>query len=389
MVWTVLAAIALAAWIGLLFARGGFWRAEPRLDEAESAAATLRDWPEVAAVVPARDEAETIGEAVRGLVAQDYPGAFSIVVVDDDSRDGTARIARNAGGGAEVDVIPSGPLADGWKGKVWALSRGFAHVAVKRPDVRYLWLSDADIVHPPDTLRALVCESEARSLDLMSLMVRLRADSFWERLLIPPFVLFFRKLYPFSRVNDPGRRLAAAAGGCVLLRRSALERIGGFGAIKDALIDDIALARAIKPGGKIRLALTDGSRSIRRYRSLGEIWTMVARSAFDQLNYSGLALVGTILGMTIAYLAPPALALSLPLHGDPAAAALAVAAWIAMAVAAYPTGRLYGLSAWAGFALPVAAALFVAMTLDSARGHWTGRGRAWKSRVYAPEHGDG
>ena len=389
MVWTVLAAMPVAAWIALLFARGGFWRAEPCLDTSDSAAANLRDWPEVAAVVPARDEAETIGEAVRGLVAQNYPGVFSIVVVDDESSDDTARIARNAGGGAEVDVIPSGPLADGWKGKVWALSSGFAHVAAKRPDVRYFWLSDADIVHPPDTLRALVGESEVRSLDLMSLMVRLRAETFWERLLIPPFVFFFRKLYPFSWVNDPGRRVAAAAGGCILLRRSALQRIDGIGAIKDALIDDIALARAVKPGGPIRLVLADGSRSIRRYRSLGEIWTMVARSAFDQLNYSALALIGTVLGMTLAYLAPPVLALSLPLHGDPAAAALAVSAWIAMAVVAYPTGRLYGLPPWAGLALPVAAALFVAMTLDSARGHWAGRGRAWKSRVYAPEHGDG
>ena len=389
MVWTVLAAIPLAVWIGLLFARGGFWRAEPRLDGAANAAPAPRDWPEVAAVVPARDEAETIGEAVRGLVAQDYPGAFSIVVVDDGSSDGTARIAQNAGAGADVDVIPSGALADGWKGKVWALSVGFAHVAAKRPDVRYLWLSDADIVHPPDTLRALVCETEARSLDLMSLMVRLHTGSFWERLLIPPFVFFFRKLYPFSWVNDPARRVAAAAGGCVLLRRSALERIGGIGAIKDALIDDIALARAVKPGGPIRLVLADGSRSIRRYRRLGEIWAMVARSAFDQLNYSGLALIGTVLGMTMAYLAPPVLALSLPFHGEPASAALGVFAWIAMAVAARPTGRLYGLSPWAGLALPVAALLFVAMTLDSARGHWTGRGRAWKSRVYAPEHGGG
>ncbi len=389
MVWTVLAAIPVAAWIGLLFARGGFWRAEPRLHGAASAAPALREWPEVAAVVPARDEAETIGEAVHGLVAQDYPGGFSIVVVDDGSGDGTAGIARNAGGSAELDVIPSGPLADGWKGKVWALSRGFAHVTANRPDVRYLWLSDADIVHPPDTLRALVCEAEAGSLDLMSLMVRLHTGSFWERLLIPPFVFFFRKLYPFSWVNDPGRRVAAAAGGCVLLRRSALERIGGIGAVREALIDDIALARAVKPGGPIRLVLTDGSRSIRRYRSLGEIWTMVARSAFDQLDYSGLALIGTVSAMTLVYAVPPALALSLPLHGDAVAAALGMSAWIAMAFAVYPTVRLYGLPPWAGLALPVAAVLFVAMTLDSARCHWTGRGRAWKSRVYAPERGDG
>ena len=384
MIWTVLAAMALAAWIGLLCVRGGFWRAEPRLDGASGAASAPENWPGVAAIVPARDEAQTVGEAVRSLAEQDYPGRFSIVVVDDESSDGTARIARNGAGDADVTVIRSGPLAHGWKGKIWALSRGLAHVATERSDAGYLWLSDADVVHPPDMLRALVCEAEGRSLDLFSLMVRLRAESFWERLLIPPFVFFFRKLYPFAWVNDPGRRIAAAAGGCVLLRRSALERIGGIGAIRDALIDDIALARAVKPGGPIQLCLTGGSRSIRRYGSLGEIWSMVARSAFDQLNYSGLALVGTVLAMTIIYLVPPVLVLSLPLHGDLAGTVIGASAWIAMALAAYPTGRLYGLSPWAGLALPAAAALFVAMTIDSARCHWAGGGRAWKSRIYAP-----
>ena len=384
MIWTVLAAMALAAWIGLLSMRGGFWRVEPRLDRASDAASVADDWPGVAAIVPARDEAETVGEAVRSLAEQDYPGRFSIVVVDDESSDGTARIARNAGGEADVAVISSGALEEGWKGKVWALSRGLAQATANRPDARYLWLSDADVVHPPDMLRTLVYEAEGRSLDLLSLMVRLRAESFWERLLIPPFVFFFRKLYPFAWVNDPERQIAAAAGGCVLLRRSALERIGGIGAIGDALIDDIALARAVKPGGPIRLCLTGGSRSIRRYGSLGEIWAMVARSAFDQLNYSGLALVGTVLAMTILYLVPPVLVLSSPLHGDLAGTVIGASAWIAMALAAYPTGRLYGVPPWTGFALPAAAALFVAMTVDSARCYWTGGGRAWKSRIYLP-----
>lgn len=389
MIWTVPAAAALAAWIGLLCLRGGFWRVEPRIDGASGAAPVPENWPGVAAIVPARDEAETVGAAVRSLAEQDYPGRFSIVVVDDDSSDGTAGVARDARGDADVAVIPSGPLAEGWKGKTWALSRGHAHVAAERPGIRYLWLSDADVVHPPDMLRALVCETEARSLDLLSLMVRLSAESFWERLLMPPFVFFFRKLYPFAWVNDPGRRIAAAAGGCVLLRRSALDRIGGIGAIRDALIDDIALARAVKPGGPIRLALTGGSRSIRRYRSLGGIWTMVARSAFELLRNSALALVGTVVAMTIIYLVPPVLVLSSPFHGDLAGAVLGAAAWIAMALAAYPTGRLYGLSPWAGLALPVAAAFYVAMTIDSVHRHWTGCGRAWKSRVYAAERGGG
>ena len=382
MVWTGLAAAALAAWLGLLAGRGGFWRARPRLDGA-GAAPPPEDWPAVAAVVPARDEAETIGQAVAALAGQDYPGEFSVVVVDDGSGDGTAAIARAAGQGADVAAIEAGPLAPGWKGKVWALSRGLAYVAERSPQIRYLWLTDADIVHPPDMLRALVSEAEARTLDLLSLMVRLRVESFWERLLIPPFILFFGKLYPFAWVNDPGRRIAAAAGGCVLLRRSALERIGGIGAIRGALIDDIALARAVKPGGPIRLALTDGSRSIRRYSGLGEIWTMVARSAFDQLGYSALALIGTVLGMALVYLLAPAAVLCLPLHGEWIAAGLGAASWAAMAFAAWPVNRLYGLPAISGLALPVAAALFVAMCVDSARCHWLGAGRTWKSRVYA------
>ena len=299
---------------------------------------------------------------------------------------GTARIARNAGGGADVAVISSGALEEGWKGKVWALSRGLAQATANRPDARYLWLSDADVVHPPDMLRTLVCEAEGRSLDLLSLMVRLRAESFWERLLVPPFVFFFRKLYPFAWVNDPERQIAAAAGGCVLLRRSALERIGGIGAIGDALIDDIALARAVKPGGPIRLCLTGGSRSIRRYGSLGEIWAMVARSAFDQLNYSGLALVGTILAMTI--LLPRTAGSGAVLTaawrpgGDGYRRFRLESRWRLRPIRPVDcTGCLHG----PGSRCPAAAALFVAMTVDSARCHWTGGGSVWKSRIYAPE----
>ena len=388
MIWTGLAAAALAAWLVLLAGRGGFWRAAPRLDGARDAAPPPEIWPAVAAVVPARDEAETVGQAVASLAAQDYPGAFSIVVVDDGSGDGTAGIAHAAGAGADVAVLAAGALAEGWTGKVWALARGLAHVAETRPGVGWLWLTDADIVHPPDMLRALVSDAEARGLDLCSLMVRLRSESFWERLLIPPFVLFFRKLYPFAWVNDPRRRIAAAAGGCVLLRRGALERIGGIGAIRDALIDDIALAKAVKPGGPIRIALTAGSRSIRPYPGLGAIWAMVARSAFHQLGHSAPALALTVLGMAFAYLLPPAAVLALPLHGEQLAAGLGAAAWFAMAFAAGPTCRLYGQNALAGFALPAAAALFTAMTVDSARRHWTG-GSAWKSRVYAAGRGDG
>lgn len=390
MSWVLLAAAALAAWIWLIAARGGFWRARPRLDGPADAAAAPSDWPAVAAVIPARNEAATIARAVASLAGQDYPGPLSIVVVDDDSDDGTADLARAAAtGGRPVSVITAARLEPGWAGKVWALSQGLAHIEAAPGDPAFIWLSDADIEHDPAMLRALVAEAEARALDLMSLMVLLRVRSFWERLLIPPFVFFFQKLFPFAWVNDPRAGTAAAAGGCMLLRRTALTRIGGIAAIGSALIDDVALARAVKPGGAIRLALTKGSRSLRPYPGLADIWAMVARSAFDQLGYSTLALIGTVLAMALIYLVPPAAVLAYPFHASGLAAGLGALGWAAMALAAGPTNRLYRLAWPAGLALPAAAALFVAMTVDSARRHWSGRGGAWKARTYGPARQDG
>ncbi len=377
--WTGLSAASLAAWAWLLIGRGGFWKAGERLDEADDASGP---WPPVTAVVPARDEADVIGPALDALAAQDYPGRLAIVVVDDASTDGTAAASRAALADVAGEVVPGAPLPRGWTGKLWALDQGIRRAA---PDSRYLWLTDADIVHAPDTLRRLVGKAETERLDLVSLMVRLRAETGWEKLLVPAFVFFFQKLYPFPRVNDPASGTAAAAGGCVLLRREAHQRIGGLAAIRGELIDDCALARAVKRGGRIWLGLADGSRSIRPYDRLADIWSMVARTAFHQLGYSIALLIATVIGMLALYAAPPLAVVAWPAHGDDAALALGALAWLAMAGCYRPTSRIYGRGWGEAALLPLAALLYTAMTVDSAWRHWRGRGGMWKARIFAPE----
>ena len=399
MAWTltVIAGLSFAIWLYLLGFRGGFWHADQRLDADPGAPET---WPAVVALVPARDEAEVVGATVTALLTQDYPGPFQVVLIDDHSSDGTAALAERAAaaastpGGAPVlfRTVSAPDLPSGWTGKLWALQAGLAHADSDVPDAPYLWLSDADIAHGPRTLRHLVAQAERENLNLVSLMVALSCRGFWERLLIPPFIYFFQMLYPFPWVNDPARATAAAAGGCVLLRRSALTRAGGFAAIKGALIDDCALARAIKglapaedvrgkPGG-IWLGLATESRSIRPYRGLGEVWRMVARSAYTQLRHSPLLLLGTLLAMTLTFLAPPLIALTAGLQDNIVAPFLAAGAWTMAALSAVPTLRLYRLPAWWAALLPLAAAFYCAMTLDSARRHWRGQGGAWKDRLH-------
>ena len=278
---TILAAVSLAVWLYLLFGHGGFWRADQRLDAPGD---VIGAWPAVAAVVPARNEAAVIGQTLRSLLAQDYPGDLVVIVVDDESDDGTAAVARGAGD--RVVVVGGVARPAGWVGKTWALAQGVEAAAAAAPEARYLWFSDADIEHGPGVLRALVAKAEVRRLDLVSLMARLHCASAWERLLIPAFVFFFQMLYPFRRVNDPARATAAAAGGCMLVRRAALAAAGGLDAIAGELIDDCALARALKPGGPIWLGLATESRSVRPYAGLGDIWDMVARSAYTQLRHS-------------------------------------------------------------------------------------------------------
>lgn len=375
------AIVSFATWVGLLFGRGGFWRADQRLPAVPPERPA---WPAVVAVVPARNEAATIAAAVASLLGQDYPGGLRVVVVDDHSDDGTAEKARAGAANApdRLTVVTGAALPAGWTGKLWAVHQGLAAAARAAPDAVYALLTDADIVHDPSSVRRLVAKAEAEHLDLVSLMVLLHCRGFWERLLIPAFVFFFQKLYPFPRVNTPERPEAAAAGGCMLVRRRVLEAAGGVAAIRDQLIDDCALAGAIKCSGPIWLGLTQDVRSLRVYESLGDIWRMVARAAFTQLGYSWLALAGTVAGMTVVYMVPP-LAVALGLAAGAAVPAIAGGiAWLMMALAYWPTLRLYGLGPGWAFALPAAGFLYTLMTVDSALRHRQGRGGAWKGRHY-------
>jgi hopene-associated glycosyltransferase HpnB len=384
-----LALLPVLAWLTLLLTHGRFWLADQRLPQAGG---TRAAWPSVVAIVPARNEAAVVGEAVRSLLAQDYPGSFHVVVVDDGSIDGTAEVARQAGvespRSERLLVVVAGAREPGWVGKLWAQESGRHAWREHEPAPDYWWLTDADIGHAPEMLRRLVAKAEEERRALVSLMVLLWCRGLWERLLIPPFVFFFQKLYPFPRVNDDRNPLAAAAGGCMLLRADSLREAGGLARIKHALIDDCALAALIKPAARrqnrgLWLGLTKKSRSLRPYCGLGEIWLMVARSAYTQLHRSRLLLLGTLLGMALLYLLPPALLISVPWHEDLAAALLGLAAWLLMALAIGPTQRLYDQSWLWGLSLPLAALLYSAMTFDSARRHWLGHGGTWKGRVAA------
>lgn len=383
---TFLAFLALAAWIYLAFAHADFWRAEQRLGDAPAPA----QWPEVVAVIPARDEAASIGAVIAAHQASDYPGAFSIVVVDDASADGTGDIARRAAeaGPRRLDVVTAPPLEQGWTGKLAAQRAGLAHARETAPDARYLLLCDADITLSPDALRRLVARAEAEGLALASLMAKLDARENWAALLIPAFVFFFQKLYPFPRVNDPANRTAAAAGGCMLARREALDAAGGLEAIRDKLIDDCALARLVKregPGAPRRIWLglaNDEATSLRDNRDLSSIWSMVTRTAFAQLDHSWPMLAGTVAGMILLYLVPPLCVLTVLSTGAWAAAGFGVASWAIMTALYRPTVALYGEPAAKALLLPAAAVLYTAMTVASAAQHQRGEGGRWKGRIY-------
>lgn len=376
---TLIAILPLAIWLYLFFARGNFWQVHEETLEATP----LDRWPRVVAIVPARNEAETIGHAVASLVKQDYPGEFFAIVIDDHSNDGTADLARKAADACNaserVSIHSASELPPGWTGKVWAMNEGIAEAARRAPD--YFWLTDADIIHAPDTLRRLVCQAETDSLDLASLMVFLRVQTLPERLLIPAFLYFFLTVYPPNWVSDPSSRAAAAAGGCILLRRSALERIGGMAAVQGEVIEDCALARAVKQsGGKIRLGLTRSSVSLRGYNRFGEIRDLIARVAFTQLRYSFLMLVGALTGLFLTYML-----LWVLFFAFPGEAWLAVDTTIAMMAATFAvTVRFYGLSwPWA-LTLPIAALFYGYATCVSAVRYWLRRGGQWKGRAQAP-----
>lgn len=379
----IVAVSALAAWLYLLLARGGFWRAAERDDGDQPRPAA---WPAVTAVIPARNEADGVGRCIGSLLAQDYPGGLSIVLVDDDSSDGTAAVAQQAaeaaGGTDRLTVLSGKPLASGWTGKLWALSQGI-DAAEHGENASYLLLTDADIVYAPDTLARLVARAEAEGLVLTSLMAKLRCVSFAEQALVPAFIFFFQMLYPFAWVKRTDRRAAAAAGGCMLVRSDALRRIGGIEKICRALIDDCALAEALKAQGPIWLGLTERARSIRPYPRFEDIRRMVARSAYAQLRYSSLLLTCTTAGMALIYQAPPLLAV----FGHGLARALGLAAWGLMAITFQPTLRLYRRSPLWGLALPAIALTYMLFTLDSAWQHARGRGGVWKGRVQADVSG--
>jgi hopene-associated glycosyltransferase HpnB len=381
----VLASLSIVVWLVLLFGRGGFWLANQRL----SAAAELpARWPEVVAIIPARDEAQTIGAVLASHAASEYPGTFSVILVDDGSTDGTGRIARGVAATAPrpIHVLSAPPLPHGWTGKLWALETGIRAAGSLAPAAEMILLTDADITHAPDTLSRLVAQAEGQRLALISVMARLDARGFWAALPVPAFVFFFQKLYPFPWVNDHARGTAGAAGGCILVRREALAGIGRIAAIRGALIDDCTLAARVKHGPPRRavwLGLASHAVvSLRDNRSLGSIWRMVKRTAFSQLRNSTLLLIGSVPGMALIYLAGPLALLLSPLHGDPLTNSLGAVAWSLSGLAYLPTVRLYRLPGWQALGLPLAAFFYGVMTIDSAIAHWRGRGGAWKGRTY-------
>jgi hopene-associated glycosyltransferase HpnB len=388
------AALAAVAWGYLLAARGGYWRTDQRLPTgpaAPSGPGRPERWPSVTAVIPARDEAAILPQTLPTLLAQDYPGAFSVILVDDDSTDGTARAAAALGQDAppgRLRVVCGSPTPAGWAGKVWAMAQGLRAA----PGSEYILFTDADIHYRPGTVTALVRAAELDDRVLVSQMALLRADTGWERLLVPAFVYFFALLYPFRLVNRPGAGTAAAAGGCMLLRRQALDDAGGLERIRGARIDDVALGGLLKgavASQRCWLGLTTDISSRRPYPRLAPLWDMVARSAYTQLRYSPWALAGTVAGLLWLYLLPPAaavaglagLAAGAGAYGWLAAAGLA--GWAIMAVTYLPMLRLYRLSPLRAPSLPLIAVLYAAMTADSARRHHRGRGGQWKGRTIA------
>jgi hopene-associated glycosyltransferase HpnB len=385
-----LALLSLLIWVGLLIGRGQFWQIDRQL-----AVAQIKDerLPSVCAVIPARNEADLLPITLRSLLTQDYQGLFTIFLVDDRSTDGTAEVAKQTAQALQKDnqlqIITAKPLPSGWTGKLWAMEQGVQQAietlqSNSLPEPDYFLFTDADIEHDPANLSHLIAKAQQEDLELVSVMVRLRCENLWEKLLIPAFVFFFQKLYPFRWVNNPDKSTAAAAGGCILIRREALKRIGGIQVIRQALIDDCALAHAVKSSGngRIWLGLSDLARSLRPYPSLATIWDMVARTAFTQLNYSPLLLAGTVVGMTLVYMVPPLSLILGGLTGNWLVAAIGFLTWLLMSLAYLPIIRFYKCSPWLALCLPGIAFLYTLMTVDSAVRHWQGRGGAWKGRVY-------
>ncbi|ELR98684.1 glycosyltransferase [Gloeocapsa sp. PCC 73106] len=372
---------SLVIWLILLSAWGKFWRCDQRLEDFGEKLSVL---PGVCAIIPARNEAAVIETSLKSLLNQQYSGSLKIILVDDQSEDETAVLARALNQPQRLAVITGQPLPSGWTGKLWAMQQGINYAETNYPEIAYYLFTDADIEHGPENLRQLVDKAETEKISLVSLMVKLRCESFWEKLLVPAFVFFFQKLYPFAWVNDPRRSTAAAAGGCILIERQTLQEIGGIKILRDALIDDCTLAQAVKsPHRKIWLGLTESTLSLRPYDSLTTLWDMVARTAYTQLNYSLWLLIGTAIAMGIIYLVPPVSIIIGLIQGNQTILILGLLTWLLMCVAYIPTLRLYNCSPWRSLSLPYIAFLYTLMTIDSAWRHWRGLGGAWKGRTYS------
>ncbi|MGD0669855.1 MAG: glycosyltransferase [Bryobacteraceae bacterium] len=380
MILALLGAATLAVWVYLLAFRGGFWR----MESAPAMGAPAAPLPSVVAVIPARNEGELVGQAIRSLAQQDYSGEFHIVLVDDGSSDGTAGAARQAAGAELLTVVRAAPLPEGWTGKLWAVSQGVAEAERRTP--QFLLLTDADIAHPPSNLSNLVARAERDGYDLVSYMARLSCRTTAERVLMPAFVFFFFLLYPPAWIRDPRRATAGAAGGCMLVRREALARVGGIGAIRGAWIDDCALARTIKRGGgKVWLGIGEQTLSLRGYADFRQAGGMISRSAFTQLRHSAWLLAATVAGLLITYAAPPALALAA--SGN--ARWLGAAAWLIMTFCYWPAVRLYGRPVYEALCLPLVALFYLAATIHSAWKWWRGEGGRWKGRSQPVTHSRG
>jgi hopene-associated glycosyltransferase HpnB len=376
----VVAAAGLAVWIYLIAGRGDFWRAAVYGDS--EALHDPQSWPPVVAIVPARDEVELIAKSLSSLLNLDYPGPFEVILVDDQSKDDSVKVANaiaDANRHRRLTVLSGRPLPRGWTGKVWAMKQGSDHAQILSHTPRYLLFTDADITFARETLRRLVARAESDSLVLTSLMAKLRCESFAEHGLIPAFVFFFQMLYPFKWVNQPDRTIAAAAGGCMLVRSEGLQAAGSFSAIRGSLIDDCALARTLKPIGPIWLGLTERVHSLRPYARISDVGHMVSRSAYEQLRRSPILLAGTLTGMALTFLAPPVLAVT----ASGLSQGVAAVTWMLIVLAFQPTLRLYRMNPLWGVFLPVIACAYMVFTLQSAFQYASGKGGHWKGRKQA------
>ena len=381
---TIIGIVSLLVWLYLLLARGGFWRVKKNLPSSRlgTVAALGRGGKSfrVAVIVPARNEAEFIGESITSILSQLGNHSIQIFLVDDGSTDGTAdaagKAAAQTGKSSALTVITSRPLPAGWTGKLWAVQQGIERAREFAPE--FLLLTDADILHSPDNLATLIAVAEGGPYDLASFMVKLQCRTAAEKFLIPAFVFFFFKLYTPSWISDPHRKTAGAAGGSILVRPQALERAGGIEAIRGEIIDDCALAKAVKQQeGRVWLGLTPETVSLRPYKTFAEVGRMISRTAFNQLNHSVLMLFAAFIGLTLMYLAPPLLLFS----RHPLPITLGALAWLLMTAAYLPMVRFYGLNPLWALALPFAAIFYMGATLRSAFNFWSGRGGQWKGRT--------